>query len=145
MHDALCVLTTFVKDSKTVFGGGQHRPLVRFRRAAPRRAASVRLGSVSLVSARQSDHSLSGAAEMEMAVAVQKLAASTAGKEAVAMDGFARALAQLPTVIADNGGFDSAELVAQLRAAHNLRRTAAGIGTPLLLLLLLLQNLQSAN
>lgn len=34
------------------------------------------------------------------------------------MEGFARALRQLPSIVADNGGYDSAELVSQLRAAH---------------------------
>ena len=35
------------------------------------------------------------------------------------MEGFARALRQMPATIADNGGLDSAELVTQLRAAHH--------------------------
>jgi len=34
------------------------------------------------------------------------------------MSAFARALRQLPTIVADNGGYDSAELITQLRAAH---------------------------
>ena len=29
-----------------------------------------------------------------------------------------QALRQLPTIIADNGGYDSSELITQLRAAH---------------------------
>jgi T-complex protein 1 subunit beta len=37
-----------------------------------------------------------------------------------AIEAFGRALRQLPTIIADNAGFDSGELVAQLRAAHHL-------------------------
>lgn len=60
-----------------------------------------------------------GCSEMVMACAVMRAAAATPGKEAVAMEAFARALAQLPTVIADNAGFDSAQLVSELRAAHN--------------------------
>merc|ERR1719199_1172284 len=45
------------------------------------------------------------------------------GKESMAMEGFAKALQQIPAIIADNGGFDSADLVGpptvgQLRAAH---------------------------
>ncbi|XP_017783611.1 PREDICTED: T-complex protein 1 subunit beta [Nicrophorus vespilloides] len=59
-----------------------------------------------------------GCSEMLMAVAVQEAAAKTPGKEAVAMEAFARALQQLPTIIADNAGYDSAELVSELRAAH---------------------------
>lgn len=59
-----------------------------------------------------------GCSEMLMANAIQDLAIKTPGKEAVAMEAFATALRQLPTVIADNAGFDSADLVAQLRAQH---------------------------
>ena len=35
---------------------------------------------------------------------------ATAGKAALAMEAFARALRQLPTIIADNAGLDSSEL-----------------------------------
>jgi len=59
-----------------------------------------------------------GASEMLMATAVSKLAEKTPGKESVAIESFARALRQLPMIIADNAGYDSAELVANLRAAH---------------------------
>lgn len=80
MHDALCVLTQTVKETRTVFGAG--------------------------------------CSEMKMAQAVQLLAERTPGKEAQAIEGFARALRQIPTIIADNGGFDSSSLVAELRALH---------------------------
>jgi len=59
-----------------------------------------------------------GASEMLMANAVVNLAAQTPGKESFAMESFAKALRQLPTIIADNGGYDSAQLLSQLRAAH---------------------------
>lgn len=59
-----------------------------------------------------------GASEMLMANAVSKLAARTPGKEAVAIEAYAKALRTLPMTIADNGGYDSAELVAKLRAYH---------------------------
>ena len=55
---------------------------------------------------------------MLMATAVRKLAESTPGKESIAMESFAKALAMLPTIIADNAGYDSADLVSQLRAQH---------------------------
>ena len=35
---------------------------------------------------------------------------------------------QLPTIIADNAGYDSSELVAQLRAKHSEGKTTAGLG-----------------
>jgi T-complex protein 1 subunit beta len=53
-----------------------------------------------------------------MANAVLKKAAETPGKEAIAIEAFARALLQLPTIIADNAGYDSAQLVSELRAIH---------------------------
>ncbi len=55
---------------------------------------------------------------MAMAVAVFEAAAKTEGKVALAVEAFGKALMAIPGVLADNGGFDSAELVAQLRAAH---------------------------
>lgn len=33
----------------------------------------------------------------------------------------------IPTIIADNGGYDSGELVSQLRAEHNKGTTKAGL------------------
>jgi T-complex protein 1 subunit beta len=89
LHDVLCVLTTHIKEAKTLCGGG--------------------------------------ATEMLMACAVQELALKTPGKESLAMESFAKALAQLPTIMADNAGFDSAELVSQLRAGHNQGKTTLGI------------------
>jgi len=59
-----------------------------------------------------------GCSEVLMSVAVDAEARKTPGKRQLAMEAFARALRQLPTIIADNAGFDSAELVAKVRAAH---------------------------
>lgn len=68
-----------------------------------------------------------GCSEMLMACAVNTAAAKTPGKEAVAMEAFARALAQLPTTIADNAGYDSAQLVSELRAAHSQGKNTMGL------------------
>jgi len=68
-----------------------------------------------------------GASEMLMASAVQAEGQKVAGKEALAVDAFARALAQLPTIICDNAGLDSAEIVSQLRAAHAKGNPRMGI------------------
>lgn len=59
-----------------------------------------------------------GCSELLMARAVDEAATQTPGKKAIAMESFARALRMLPTIIADNGGYDSSELIAQLRAEH---------------------------
>ena len=59
-----------------------------------------------------------GCAEMVMSNAVDEEARRTPGKKALAVEAFAHALRQLPTILADNAGLDSSDLVAKLRAAH---------------------------
>merc|ERR1719353_946744 len=59
-----------------------------------------------------------GATEMLMAQAVEEAAKSVVGKQALAMEAYAKALRTMPMHIADNAGYDSAELVAALRAKH---------------------------
>eukprot|EP00286_Rhodomonas_abbreviata_P003902 CAMPEP_0181347766 /NCGR_PEP_ID=MMETSP1101-20121128/34052_1 /TAXON_ID=46948 /ORGANISM="Rhodomonas abbreviata, Strain Caron Lab Isolate" /LENGTH=492 /DNA_ID=CAMNT_0023459999 /DNA_START=61 /DNA_END=1536 /DNA_ORIENTATION=- len=86
LHDALCVLTETVKETRVVCGGG--------------------------------------CMEMLMAAAIEK--ESPSGKAALAMEAFARALRQLPTIIADNAGLDSSELVTQLRAQHATQQKEGG-------------------
>ncbi|XGW10714.1 hypothetical protein V3C99_012320 [Haemonchus contortus] len=59
-----------------------------------------------------------GASEILMSTAVAMESHKVAGKEALAVEAFGRALAQLPTIICDNAGLDSADLVTRLRAEH---------------------------
>ena len=73
-----------------------------------------------------------GCSEALMAQAVQQLVEATSGKEQHAIQSFANALRQLPTIMADNAGLgsldwniqkfysllDSADLIAQLRTQH---------------------------
>ena len=68
-----------------------------------------------------------GSSEMLMANAVSQLAAQTPGKESFAMEAFAKALRQLPTIIADNGGYDSAQLLSELRAYHSQGKHSYGL------------------
>lgn len=89
LHDALCVLTSTVKETKTVYGGG--------------------------------------CSEMLMANAVLDAAANTAGKEAIAMEAYAKSLTELPTIIAENGGYDAAQLVSELRALHKQNKSTMGL------------------
>lgn len=58
-----------------------------------------------------------GCSEMIMSMAVDRAAQNADGKKALAIESFAIALRQLPTILADNAGFDSSELVAKLRSA----------------------------
>jgi T-complex protein 1 subunit beta len=68
-----------------------------------------------------------GCGEMLMAQAVEAKVPEQVGKKVLAMEAFARALRKMPTIIADNAGYDSADLVSKLRAAHYGGQTDAGI------------------
>uniref|UniRef100_A0A4W5MF07 T-complex protein 1 subunit beta n=1 Tax=Hucho hucho TaxID=62062 RepID=A0A4W5MF07_9TELE len=69
----------------------------------------------------------SGVAMGEACTVVLRGATQQILDEAVAMESFAKALRMLPTIIADNAGYDSADLVAQLRAAHQEGKTTMGL------------------
>ena len=67
-----------------------------------------------------------GNGEAHMANAVEDLARTAEGKTALAIEAYARALRRLPAIIAENGGYDAAELVQNLSAG--LRRGDATLG-----------------
>merc|ERR1711871_312829 len=89
LHDALCVLSETVKETRVICGGG--------------------------------------CLEMRMAHAIDLKVPTIAGKRALAMEAFARALRQLPTIIADNAGLDSGDICTRLRAAHASGDHSSGI------------------
>lgn len=68
-----------------------------------------------------------GCSEMVMAKAVDEAAKKTDGKKALAMEAYSRALKQIPTIIANNAGLDSAELVSNLESAHYNGKTTMGV------------------
>jgi len=68
-----------------------------------------------------------GCSESIMAKAIDEAVPATTGKQALAMEAFAAALRMLPTHIAENGGYDSAELVTALRYAHYQGNSTAGL------------------
>ena len=68
-----------------------------------------------------------GNTEVQMALAVEQAAANTPGKQSLAMTAFAKALLELPKAIADNGGYDAAELLTQLRANIMNGKTKSGL------------------
>lgn len=68
-----------------------------------------------------------GCSEVLMAEAVDTAARRTAGKGALAMEGFARALRQIPTIIASNAGLDAPEIITRIRAAHNEGKNTYGV------------------
>lgn len=68
-----------------------------------------------------------GCSEMLMACAVDETARKVEGKKAIAVEAFSRALRQIPTILADNAGYDSSDLVTKLRAAHYDGQSDAGL------------------
>lgn len=70
-----------------------------------------------------------GCSEMLMSCAVEEAARTVKGKKAIAVEAFGRALRQIPTILADNAGFDSSDLVARLRAAHYEGQSESGLGS----------------
>ncbi len=64
---------------------------------------------------------------MRMALEVDKLSLSEKGKESLAIESFAKALRQLPMIIADNAGLDSAELISNLKSSIHNGANSAGI------------------
>lgn len=60
-----------------------------------------------------------GNAEVTMANAVEEHATKVLGKKSLAIESYARALKRLPTIIAENGGYDATELVTNL--AYHIR------------------------
>mmetsp|Transcript_25104 Transcript_25104/g.22822 ORF Transcript_25104/g.22822 Transcript_25104/m.22822 type:complete len:547 (+) Transcript_25104:35-1675(+) len=99
LHDALCVLTETVKETRVVAGGG----------------------CMEMLMAQAIDEYLTNAVAMSASedLAIETKSSGSAGKALLAVASFARALRKLPTYLADNGGYDSTELVAQLKVAHN--------------------------
>ena len=69
-----------------------------------------------------------GCSEMLMSCAVDEEARKVQGKKAIAAEAFGRALRMIPTILADNAGYDSSDLVAKLRAAHYEGKSDAGLG-----------------
>lgn len=68
-----------------------------------------------------------GHTEMKMSVACEQLAKTVKGKQALAIEAFARALRTLPLTICDNGGYDSAEIVQALKVEIVNGSKTAGI------------------
>jgi len=59
-----------------------------------------------------------GAMEMAMAAHILEKMKTVEGKESAAVEQFAKALQQIPMILADNGGYDSRDLSGRLKVAH---------------------------
>jgi len=68
-----------------------------------------------------------GNTEVAMAKAIMERAAKEEGKHAVAVEAFAKALTQIPLIIAENAGLDSQDLLGRLKAEHAKGKGDSGL------------------
>ncbi|KAI0984375.1 hypothetical protein GJ496_006789 [Pomphorhynchus laevis] len=68
-----------------------------------------------------------GCVEMHISRAIFEAASNVPGKESIAMESFAKAIRQIPIIISDNGGFDSQQLIALLRASQAAGNMESGL------------------
>merc|ERR1712228_1040151 len=87
--------------------------------------SGVPLGEACSVVLRGATEQIIGEADRSLHDALCVLTSTV--KEPRAMDAFANALRQLPGIIAENGGYDSAQLVSELKAAHHAGQSTMGL------------------
>jgi chaperonin GroEL (HSP60 family) len=68
-----------------------------------------------------------GAIEIQMAKQLRKYAESFKGREQLAVNAFANAMEIVPKSLAENGGLDPIDKLAQLRSEHDKKRFSAGL------------------
>ncbi|ELZ27940.1 HSP60 family chaperonin [Halogeometricum pallidum JCM 14848] len=68
-----------------------------------------------------------GATEVDLERAIRTAARGTAGREQLAMEGFAKALVTVPKRLAESAGLDGWSGVIRLRVAHDEGRSSAGV------------------
>ncbi len=72
-----------------------------------------------------------GATEMDLAVKLRNWAGTVGGREQLAVEAFAQALEAVPWALAENGGYDSINVLIDLRSAHNGADANKNIGVNL--------------
>ena len=68
-----------------------------------------------------------GAVEIEIARAIREVSKKVGGKEQLAIDGFIEAIESLPSILAENCGLDSIEVLTLLKNLHNQGKTEMGV------------------
>ena len=60
-----------------------------------------------------------GATEIDLAVKLRKWAGTVGGREQLAVEAYAQSLESIPWALAENGGYDSINVLIELRSAHD--------------------------
>jgi T-complex protein 1 subunit beta len=143
LHDALSVLSQTVKETRVTLGGGCAEMLMSCsvdeaaRTVSGKRALAVegfsralRQVSAGRIWTRGIGSQGSEIGKLGRAAVIHSTSRVT-GNGRLARRRSARRSAnplQIPTILADNGGYDSSDLVTKLRAAHYEGRSDAGLG-----------------
>ena len=121
LHDALSVLSQTVKETRVVLGGGcaEMAMAVAVDEEAKTTEGKKALAVEAFARALR---------QVSRRVAVRLLVSFCSAGWADAFLAATTLRAQIPTILADNAGYDSSDLVAKLRAAHYEGRKDAGLG-----------------
>lgn len=68
-----------------------------------------------------------GAIEMAIATAIEREARFVEGKVSTVMKAFARAFRVIPTIVLDNAGYDTADMIAKLESVHHSGLSNMGV------------------
>ena len=69
-----------------------------------------------------------GATEIDLAVKLRKWAGTVGGREQLAVEAFAQSLEAVPWALAENGGYDSINVLIDLRSAHDGAQANKNVG-----------------
>ncbi len=69
-----------------------------------------------------------GATEIDLAVKLRKWAGTVGGREQLAVEAFAQSLESVPWALAENGGYDSINVLIDLRSAHDGAKANKNVG-----------------
>ena len=69
-----------------------------------------------------------GATEIDLAVKLRKWAGTVGGREQLAVEAFAQSLESVPWALAENGGYDSINVLIDLRSAHDGAQADKSVG-----------------
>jgi thermosome len=72
-----------------------------------------------------------GATEIDLAVKLRKFAPTVGGREQLAVEAFAQSLESIPWALAENGGYDSINVLIALRGAHEGPNANKNVGVNL--------------
>merc|ERR1711988_1076479 len=101
--------------------------VIKFSGCQQNEACTIALRGASTHILEEAERSLHDALAVLFQTVQETRVVHGGGSTELAMEQFAKALQQIPAILADNGGLDSASLMAKLRAAHAKGQNTTGL------------------